>query len=233
MMTINATNAAAVQRAALKTDKAYPKRFNAQRNAIATIGPHAREGFEFVTTKCDGGWRWRLTDEVRPDTDMQAKINGGKRPARMPVPPRRTGPAATNAPADLATDLIGTPAEKLALDLTAAQKMMLDDGAPAALLRGPDTEEDKMKRAKVVANAAKPKIKNPPDAKKAKFVGTKTSKMALIGQMLLDPKGCTTADVLKKTGWPAVSMPAQAKAVGMKLRKMKEGKITRYFGMSK
>jgi hypothetical protein len=55
------------------------------------------------------------------------------------------------------------------------------------------------------------------------------SKAAAIVDLLRRPEGCTTADVLKATGWPAVSMPQQAKAAGLKLRSEKEGRVTRYW----
>lgn len=54
------------------------------------------------------------------------------------------------------------------------------------------------------------------------------TKTQLIADMLRRPGGCTTAEVLKATGWPSVSMPQQAKLVGIKLIKKKDGKVTRY-----
>jgi len=56
----------------------------------------------------------------------------------------------------------------------------------------------------------------------------KESKVDTIAALLKRKEGCTTADVLKATGWPSVSMPAQAKAAGLKLKKDKDGKVTRY-----
>jgi Protein of unknown function (DUF3489) len=57
------------------------------------------------------------------------------------------------------------------------------------------------------------------------------SKTELVAGMLKRKDGCTGAEVLKATGWPTVSMPAQAKAAGLKLRKEKaKGEPTRYFG---
>lgn len=74
------------------------------------------------------------------------------------------------------------------------------------------------------AKGAKPK-----KPAKAKSIGD-GSKVAAIGKLLLRPGGCTTADVLAATGWPSVSMPQQAKAAGLRLRKEKDGKVSRYFG---
>ncbi len=58
--------------------------------------------------------------------------------------------------------------------------------------------------------------------------GKGTSKTQLIAGLLTRPGGCTTKDVLEATGWPSVSMPAQAKAVGLELIKTKTNGITRY-----
>lgn len=61
-------------------------------------------------------------------------------------------------------------------------------------------------------------------------VKDKGTKLGKIGELLARKEGCTTADVLKATGWPAVSMPASAKALGIKLKKEKKpGDATRYY----
>lgn len=79
-------------------------------------------------------------------------------------------------------------------------------------------------------------LKNPPTVKAAKAKASKrgaaggSTKAAMVGQMLLDPKGCTAADVMKACKWPSVSMPQQARLVGLNLIKKKEGKTTRYWG---
>lgn len=54
------------------------------------------------------------------------------------------------------------------------------------------------------------------------------SKLEIIVGLLRRKEGCTTADVLKATGWPSVSMPQQANAAGIKLATEKDGRITRY-----
>lgn len=54
------------------------------------------------------------------------------------------------------------------------------------------------------------------------------SKLAIVVDLLKRPEGCTTKDVLAATGWPTVSMPQQAKAAGLALKKEKDGKVTRY-----
>lgn len=56
-------------------------------------------------------------------------------------------------------------------------------------------------------------------------------KTAEVGKLLKRAKGCTAAEVLAATSWKAVSMPAMAKNLGLKLRKEKvKGEPTRYFG---
>ena len=57
------------------------------------------------------------------------------------------------------------------------------------------------------------------------------SKTGLIADLLLRKEGCTRDDILEVTGWPSVSVPAMAKAAGLKLRKEKtKGGKTHYFG---
>ena len=67
-------------------------------------------------------------------------------------------------------------------------------------------------------------------ARSAKTNGVRPgSKLEIIVGLLKRKEGCTTADVLAACHWPAVSMPQQAKAAGLKLRKQKDGKVSRYF----
>jgi len=55
------------------------------------------------------------------------------------------------------------------------------------------------------------------------------TKKALAAHLL--QKGVTAEAMLKALGWPAISMPALAKSVGMRLEKTKEGRVTRYKGI--
>jgi hypothetical protein len=65
----------------------------------------------------------------------------------------------------------------------------------------------------------------------AKGVNGHGSKTAEVGRLLRRKNGCTTADILEATGWKAVSVPAMAKHLDLRLRKEKEqGSVTRYFG---
>lgn len=66
---------------------------------------------------------------------------------------------------------------------------------------------------------------------KAKNGGArKGSKSAIIERLLTRPEGCTSADVLKATKWPTISMPAIAKQLGLKLKRDSSGDVMRYFG---
>lgn len=95
-------------------------------------------------------------------------------------------------------------------------------------MTGADLPPAKKKPAKV-AKAAK----KAPKAK-AKPAANGKTKLELITALLLRKCGCTNADVLEVTNWPSVSMPQQATAAGLKLRKEKKpGSPTRYFGEKK
>lgn len=48
--------------------------------------------------------------------------------------------------------------------------------------------------------------------------------------LLTRPEGATAREILDLTGWPAVSVPAVARASKLSLRQEKDGKVTRYFG---
>lgn len=86
--------------------------------------------------------------------------------------------------------------------------------------------------AKAPKRAVKAKV--PKAAKTARDpAGTKTirpgSKLEIVVGLLTRKEGCTTAEALAATDWPAISFNQQAKAAGITLRKVKEGKVTRYY----
>jgi hypothetical protein len=56
------------------------------------------------------------------------------------------------------------------------------------------------------------------------------SKREIVAALLTRPEGTTTAEILAATGWPSVSVPAQAKASGLTLTQTRDGRSTRYFG---
>lgn len=254
MMSINAENTRNLPIGAVpRADKPWKKRVDAKAAAVSAIGPHAREGFEFDTTKCDGGWRWKATDEVRPDTAAQIRANGGKRASKTPQVPAMPGMTPLGIAKKAPTEPAHAPEPPKATEQPAAPKTAQAPPAgevsadpldiPPFLKRGgklTPAEHDALIAKHKRTTGPDRKIKNPPNVKAAKsskgkagkLGGAKTTKAAMVGQLLLDPKGCTTADILKATGWPSVSVPAQAKAVGLKLRKEKKpGEVTRYFGV--
>jgi len=67
-------------------------------------------------------------------------------------------------------------------------------------------------------------------AKAKKTPAKKVNKSAKIVAMLRRANGCTREEVLKETGWMAVSMQQQARAAGIKLKINKEQRPYRYAG---
>lgn len=204
--------------------KQYKRQKDAQNAAVRDIGPHAREGFEFTTFKCDGGWRWRATDEVPPPTAAQLKANGGKR-SMLAEATSQVNEAMRNRQFAKAAEIVSKAVEQAGdgLDI------------PDFLQRAPETEEQKEERVALVNKTTGPKreIKNPPKAtatpkKTAKANGSKT---VIVSKLLTRKGGCTSADILTATGWPSVSVPAMAKAAGLTLRKENiGGRQFRYYG---
>lgn len=134
----------------------------------------------------------------------------------------------------------GAKARREALKSGAASQMPLSGRAAAAAIRAerrkrPDntTEEKPMKKAKSKKSPKKAVAKKTVKAKPVrtpKAAGGE-SKTDVVAKLLQRANGCTTADVLAATKWPAVSMPQMAKAAGLTLRKEKnKGELTRYWG---
>lgn len=96
------------------------------------------------------------------------------------------------------------------------------------------TKKSKTSKKTAAANARKP-AKGAAKPQKAASSAPKAeggirpgSKLEIIARLLRRPEGCTTADVLKATEWPSVSMPQQAKAAGITLVKEKKDGVTVY-----
>jgi Protein of unknown function (DUF3489) len=83
--------------------------------------------------------------------------------------------------------------------------------------------EKKMSSKTKTKSTARTAVKGKTTAK-----GNKPTKTQMILDLLKRKQGCTTADVLKATGWPSVSMPNQARMAGVKLKKEKVDGVTRY-----
>jgi hypothetical protein len=58
----------------------------------------------------------------------------------------------------------------------------------------------------------------------------KGGKSEAIRALLTRPEGCTNGDLLEATCWPAISVQAVARRLGLTLRQEKQGRITRYWG---
>jgi Protein of unknown function (DUF3489) len=89
--------------------------------------------------------------------------------------------------------------------------------------------------AKAIAAMAQPDVTTESKTmrKKTKAANGKRkrgNKTERIMALLKREQGCTRAEVLKATGWPSISMPATAKAAGLKLKREKaKGQPTRYY----
>lgn len=103
--------------------------------------------------------------------------------------------------------------------------MLTEVTGPATAEVAIQGESDMRVRPKAKRNKARKPVKGKTEAKAPK-VG---SKLAKIEKLLRREEGCTAADVLKACNWPAVSMPQQARALGVRLKTAKEGRITRYW----
>lgn len=92
----------------------------------------------------------------------------------------------------------------------------------------------KVRKARVASARKADRAKAAPKARKARVAGAPRgirpgSKLEIVVGLLTRAAGCTTAEALAATGWPAISFNQQAKAASLALRKVKEGKVTRYF----
>ena len=73
-------------------------------------------------------------------------------------------------------------------------------------------------------------VNGAPHAPQATKAERRGSKREIIAALLLREEGCTTRDILDATGWPSVTVPGQAKSLGIKLRQVKQGRTTTYYG---
>lgn len=125
--------------------------------------------------------------------------------------------------ADMTAALIGHPPTN-APDVAAQPKetKMKTSTAKKTAARKP------AKTAKKTARRAPGKAARAPAAREGGI--RPGSKLEAVVSLLRRPEGCTGAEALAATGWPAISMPAQAKAAGLTLRKEKvKGEPTRYY----
>ena len=133
---------------------------------------------------------------------------------------RENGKANGAGIAELAKQIEAIPAKK-------------PDQPPQAASSAPE-EKPKAKKEKNVVRKNSKTAKAPRTSVKGKTTAAKGngprpgSKLAIIHGLLTRAKGCTSKDVLEACEWPSVSMPQQAKALGLKLKKEKVDGVTVY-----
>jgi hypothetical protein len=81
---------------------------------------------------------------------------------------------------------------------------------------------------KAAAPKTPPKAKAAPKAAARGKEARPGSKLEIIVKLLRRKGGCTMKQALAATGWPAISMPQQARAAGLKLKKEKRDGIYHY-----
>ena len=115
------------------------------------------------------------------------------------------------------------------LQLTAAERALFwERNPPKAAPRMAATGGRGVgKPAKPVADAAEAKVKEPV-AKRAAPSGNRDAEI-----LVLLKRGCTSEEVLRVTGWKAISMPAMAKKLGVQLRIEKGTKPFKYYAEEK
>lgn len=204
--------------------KAYNKRFNAQRAARKALGnPAAAEGVDFTTEKnAAGGWVVVISEgESTEAADALADIQGGV-PTEEEV---------------LAQEESGTD-DALDADLTGAEPAPVSDSPLAALLAEVTAGlavGDALARAYELGLTTGQSTTHRKPTRRAKPASKRTgpTKREQAARLLTNANGATTRDILDLTGWPAVSVPALAKASGLTLRKEKVDGRTRYYGVAR
>jgi len=98
----------------------------------------------------------------------------------------------------------------------------------------PSTPQDPKKAPKAKTPTTKPKAKAAPKAKASKPSDGPRGKSGIVMNMMLRPKGTTTAELLKATGWTKITGKGQgrafAKKYGYKFAMSKaKGDVTRYY----
>lgn len=104
--------------------------------------------------------------------------------------------------------------------------------APATITKAAETpkastQETKLAKKAKTKKAAKSKPRKAVKAKNGDGVKPGT-KLAKVAAMLQRPGGCTAEQVKKACDWPSVSMPQQAKAAGLTLKKEKVDGVNHY-----
>lgn len=165
--------------------------------------------------------------------EKQAKLDASMKAARE----KALDPAAAQIVADQAErkrTKREVRKEKAAAEKEGKSTALPPSGKAAlAVITGKSAKPKRPAKTKAAAKPkvpAKAKAKKPAAAKAAKPKAKGSTKVEIIAGLLTRKEGCTTADILAACKWPSVSVPQQAKAAGLKLRKVKDGSVSRYFG---
>lgn len=177
--------------------------------------------------------------EVARAAANTAEAKAKAKPPARPAQPKETDmvvlksnlKSSTASPTDTATVRGSDPSPELAA-MTADAIGHAPENAPKSPAKPKKEKTVKTKTKKGAKSARRTPAKakaSRSSARPAKADGVRPgSKLEAIVGLLKRKQGCTTKDVLSATGWPSVSMPQQAKAAGLKLKKEKVEGVTRY-----
>jgi sRNA-binding protein len=167
---------------------------------------------------------------IMTETERKHAWKGVKltKPRDLKVPAKDEDPATKQLRKELAAEGARKTAERFA-----RLKELKTEASKAAT-----TQESSMRKSATKKTAAKPAKSVPKTARRTRPARVDSargvrpgSKLEVVVGLLKRKEGCTAAEVLAATDWPAVSMPQMAKAGGLKLRKEKaKGEPSRYFG---
>ncbi len=214
-----------------ETTPSFSNKQNAIRAARKSLGGEAKEGVDFTLEALAGGrfaWRPTLATEGQGGPVAAADAADGADTAAgddLGIPGfLRRQKAAEAAPSRPArgnrADGDGAESDREARILRILAEHELEptdaliDALGAAWAAGAESAAAG-RRARKPAGERKPREGN---------------KRELVAGLLTRPEGTTTREILDATGWPAVSVPAVAKASGLELRKEKVDGVTRYYG---
>lgn len=215
--------------------KSYTNRQNAIRAARKALGAEAQPGQDFTLDEVEGGFTWSAT---------QAELPGVERPPVEEEPDLSVEGAGDEGESSEVMEgevsAPSLPTKRQAVDSVAAGVLGVEDLSETmrhglevththnnlTLRVALETAFEHGRRAGLAGRRSPA-----PRAARAPGAPREGNKRDLVAKLLQRPEGTTTREILEVTGWPAVSVPQQAKASGLALRKDKVvGQPTRYFG---
>lgn len=149
------------------------------------------------------------------ETMIARQIAGDRKPRGVNAMPRTVGPK-EQALRDLKTGTAGAaPQQEETVAKKKAKTKTEAKSAPAK--KKTDAKKDAQTKART------------PVQEKAGTARRPNSKMGIIAGLLARKNGCTAMEVREACEWPSVSMPQQAKALGVELYKKKDDNgVTHY-----